>query len=153
MSFISRITSLASGADYNRATALTGLWNEYQRYQEQGTPVQPPAGEQPAPAPHTRQIANPSGGSLAYLLRSQYWSGTGGNPRTGSAGRRNAGAAPRQIPRLLSPKGDSVGNPVEIDWENEWSRAAAANPAAALHINARLRTLGWLARTMEATDR
>jgi len=153
MSFISRIRPLASGVDYNRAIPLTGLWNDYQRYQEQGTPVQPPAGEQPAPVPHNRRIANPSGGSFAYLLRTQYWSGTGSKSRPESVGRRYPGTAPKQIPRLLSPKGNSVGNPVQIDWENEWSRAAAANPAAALHINARLRTLGWLARKMEAPDR
>jgi hypothetical protein len=60
---------------------------------------------------------------------------------------------PRQIPRLLSPEQDSDRNPVRIDWENERSRAAAADSAAGVHISARLRTLGWLTRTMNAAGK
>jgi hypothetical protein len=154
MSFIPRIRPLGSGVDYNRAKALTGLWNEYQQYQERGAPVQPPASEQAAPVPHTRQIVNPSGGSLAYLLRKWYLNGTNSASRPASVGRKSPSKVTRQIPRLSSPEQDSDRNPVRIDWENERSRAAAAaaaNPAAAAHINARLRTFGWLVRTMETS--
>lgn len=149
MSFIPKIGALRSGVDFNRARALTGLWNDYRQYQEQGAPVQPPASEQPAPVPHTRQIVNPSGGSLAYLLRNQLLTGAGNGPRTAFVGHRHAGKAPRQIPRLLSPQQAAVEIPVRIDWQKEWRHAAAANSAISAHINARLRTLDWLARTME----
>lgn len=146
----------------NRASALYGLWEDYKRVQDQSPSAQPPADQQPAPPPPaTRLISNPTGGSVAYLLRQKIASADAekGGPAGGAtlvSATRHQGVNnnARQLPWLLTSHAlNNAGKRVPIDLEKELKYAKAAAPgAASRYANARIRALGWLARKLYASE-
>lgn len=146
----------------NRASALYRLWDQYQQLHDRSDAASLPAAKQPPPPPpSSRLIANPTGGSVAYLLRRQV--APINVDRTGTASvqvlsrdtiHQAAGNNARQIPRLLVSR--TRGNPekrvsINVARELEFAKAATAGLTAA-HAKERIRALGWVARRMHSPE-